>query len=107
MVAVDAVAGGSAASSRRGRRVDPRSDRSNQPIAPPQHIRDIGRLLWIVTEAAPELRHRVVDRVRCNDDVLPDLVEELLDAHDLTGAAGQTNQEPHGPRLELDVRPVF
>jgi hypothetical protein len=31
----------------------------------------------------------------------------LLDADDLSGVPGETDQEPHRPRFELDRRPVL
>ena len=35
------------------------------------------------------------------DDVIPDLVQQLLDADDLSGVPSETDQEAHRPEFEL------
>jgi hypothetical protein len=44
----------------------------------------------------------VINRIGCDDDVFPDLVQQLLDADDLSRVFGKTDQEAHRPGLEFD-----
>jgi hypothetical protein len=43
----------------------------------------------------------LVHRHRRDDDVLPHLLEQLLDADHLTGMLCEAYQQPHGTRFEL------
>lgn len=56
----------------------------------------------VITEHAPQCRHRVVDRVRSDHDADPDLVEQLLDADEHSGVLGEAQKKLHRPVLELD-----
>src|SRR6266436_1262357 len=54
--------------------VRPGTDRRHQLIPQSRHGRDVGGVLRVVAEQTAERSHRLVDRIRSDDDVRPDLV---------------------------------
>src|ERR1700680_542946 len=79
--------------------IRPGTDRRYHAIAQSRDCRDVGGLLGVVAEQAAERSHGLVDRVRSDDDVGPDLVEQVIDTDDLAGVLGEAEQQSHGTDL--------
>src|SRR5215469_18291433 len=55
----------------------------NQPVAATKHARDIDRVLAVVSERSPQGRDGLINGRLRNDEVLPNRIEQLIDADDL------------------------
>src|SRR5262249_3536631 len=60
-----------------------------------------GGVLGLVAQEAAQLRNCLIDRPWSDDDAVPDLIEQPMYVHDLSGMGGQVQQHPHGAGLEL------
>lgn len=79
--------------------IGPGADRRHHPVPESRHGLDVSGLLGVVSQQTAERCHRLVDRVRRHDNLRPNLVEQLVDAHHLAGVLGQADQQPHRPHL--------
>ena len=74
-------------------------DRRHHPIPQSRHGRDVSGLPGVVAEQAPKRCHSLVDGVRRDDDIGPDLVEQVINADDLASVLGKAQQQPHRPHF--------
>ena len=79
------------------------SHRSDEPIAEPRHGDDVRGLLRVVAEQAAQCRDCLVDGIRRDDHARPDLAQQRVDADDLAGTLGETEQQPHRARFQPDA----
>ena len=73
-----------------------------EAVAAARHVVDVRRCLGVVAERAAERCHCLIYGILGNDDVLPDRIEKVVDAHHLPGTAGEADQDAHGARFQLD-----
>jgi hypothetical protein len=82
------------------RLIRPGTYRGHHSIPQSRHCLDVSGLLGVVAEQTAERCHSLVDGVWCDGYVRPYLVEQVIDAHDLAGVLGETQQQSHRPHLD-------
>jgi hypothetical protein len=80
--------------------IGPGTDRCHHPIPQSRHGRDVGGLPGIVAEQTTKRCHSLVDGIRRDANLRPDLREQVIDADDLACVLSQAQQESHRPRLD-------
>jgi hypothetical protein len=80
--------------------VDPRSDSGHHSITQAGHCLDVGGLLRVVAEQTAERCYGLVDGVQRDGDPSPDLIEQVIDADDLTWVLGEVEQQSHRAHLD-------
>ena len=83
-----------------GRRGCPRADLGDHSITQARDGGDVGRVLGVVAQEAAQRGDGLVYGVGGDDDVGPDLGEEVVDADDFAGVLGEAEQETHGANFD-------
>src|SRR5262249_39643092 len=80
----------------------PLADRRYHSIPQSRNCLDVLRAFWVIAKQAAECCYSLIDRILCDKNIRPSLIQQILNAHNLACALGEANQQPHRPHFYLN-----